>query len=641
VSALAVLGQECALRTAAAVAGVEGALTAAEELARHGLADLVDTELGTTLAFRHGLVRASVLDDLSLSDRTRLHDRASRELSGPEAVRHRLAAADAPSPELVASARDAADTLVARGALTPAARLLTGAARLLVGGPEREDLVLSAATLLLDAGAPVDALAPEIEQYDASASRDFVLGRLAFGAGDVVAAVELLSRAWSSAPPDSALAATAADWLAMAATALGRFDELARWSRRAVATGDGSLNSPVMLFYGVALDSSPATAEQELTALVDARRGTAVELGARLARGMCRLARNDLEGAEPDLAAAGLAPQVQGSVQAFVNARAFLAECHFRLGDWRRAHDLAVSTTSIVDDAGAVWMSALPHNVAATVLAATGELDAARAHAAVARSTAESLGMVQAIVWARVAELRVAEAAGEATEVVRIGDDLLAAGIADLPDWVQRRRPAYVEALAALGRTADAERQLAELEAEVADSGDTSLAAEAARARSTVLLAADHRVAAGHALDAGLALDPVRSRPFERARLELAAGALRRRAGERRTAAELLESAAQRLRALGARPWLERCERELAACGLQPAKRSAPSQDPVLTPQERLVASLATSGLTNREIASELVLSAKTVEFHLSRIYRKLGVRSRSQLAARLAADQD
>lgn len=640
-AALAVLGQESSLGEAAAVAGVEDPVAAAEELVRHGLADLIDNELGTTLGFRHGLVRASVLDALALSHRTQLHARAAEVLDGSEGVRHRLAAADSAHPELIAAAGDEADALVARGAPTPAARLLAAAARLLGRGPERQRMVLRAAMLLLEAGAPVEPLIPEIERYAAGPARDYVLGRLAFNHGDLTQGVELLERAWAAVGQQTALAALVADMMAIASTALGRFDELATWSRRAVASGNASLNSPVTLFYGVALDSSPGAAERELTALVESGQPEVLQLGARLARGMCLLALNELDRAETDLTGATLAPQVQGSLQAFVNARSFLAECHFRRGRWARAHDLAVSTTSIVDDAGAGWMAPLPHTVAATVLASTGDFEAARAHADEAWAAAETLGMVQAVLWARVAALRIAEAVGDPAQVVTIGDALLAPGIADLPDWVQRRRPAYAEALAALGRTNDAERHLAVVDSEVAANGDTSLATEAARARAAVHVATGDRPGAIEVLDAGLALDAERSGPFERARLELAAGALRRRAGDRREAAALLESASASLRALGARPWLERCERELAACGLTPIKRSAPDARADLTPRERLVANLVGAGLSNREIAAELVLSPKTVEFHLGRIYRKLELRSRGQLAALLATSRD
>jgi len=89
----------------------------------------------------------------------------------------------------------------------------------------------------------------------------------------------------------------------------------------------------------------------------------------------------------------------------------------------------------------------------------------------------------------------------------------------------------------------------------------------------------------------------------------------------------------ERFAGLRARPYLERCEQELAACGLAPAKRSAfdPSR---LTAQELAVARLVAVGMSNRQVASELFISIKTVQFHLTHIYAKLGVSSRAELAA-------
>jgi DNA-binding NarL/FixJ family response regulator len=123
--------------------------------------------------------------------------------------------------------------------------------------------------------------------------------------------------------------------------------------------------------------------------------------------------------------------------------------------------------------------------------------------------------------------------------------------------------------------------------------------------------------------------------PFERARVELAAGRVLRRAGRRRRAADLLAAAEERFTALGARPYAERCLAELAASGLNPTARR--NRDPTgLTPQEVVVATLAAKGRTNREMADELVVSIKTVEYHLRNVFQKLGVTSRRQLAAHL-----
>jgi DNA-binding NarL/FixJ family response regulator len=99
-----------------------------------------------------------------------------------------------------------------------------------------------------------------------------------------------------------------------------------------------------------------------------------------------------------------------------------------------------------------------------------------------------------------------------------------------------------------------------------------------------------------------------------------------------------LTAAHERLLACRAEPALKRCEQELAACGLAPAARTGRDYA-ALTPQELAVARLVVSGMTNREVSEELMISTKTVEFHLSKIYAKLKIRSRSQLRARARAD--
>jgi DNA-binding NarL/FixJ family response regulator len=121
--------------------------------------------------------------------------------------------------------------------------------------------------------------------------------------------------------------------------------------------------------------------------------------------------------------------------------------------------------------------------------------------------------------------------------------------------------------------------------------------------------------------------------PYERALIEFAHGQFLRRNGSRRAASEQLTRARETFAELRARPALERCERELVACGLKPNRRGS-DQPPELTPQEQAVARLVATGRTNREVAAELLLSVKTVEVHLTRIYAKLGISSRSQLAA-------
>jgi DNA-binding CsgD family transcriptional regulator len=120
--------------------------------------------------------------------------------------------------------------------------------------------------------------------------------------------------------------------------------------------------------------------------------------------------------------------------------------------------------------------------------------------------------------------------------------------------------------------------------------------------------------------------------PFERALAEDAYGRFLRRAGERRQAATHLQSARATYVGLDCHPFLEYCDRELAACGL-PGQRTA-RRHLGLTPQELAVARLVAAGRTNRDTATELVVSVKTVEYHLGNVFAKLGVTSRSQLVA-------
>jgi len=123
--------------------------------------------------------------------------------------------------------------------------------------------------------------------------------------------------------------------------------------------------------------------------------------------------------------------------------------------------------------------------------------------------------------------------------------------------------------------------------------------------------------------------------PFVAARGHLLLGERLRRAGLRRRAREHLSEAARVFDGLGARPWAARCRTELAATG-QPDTRPAPTLGQ-LTAAELRIATLVGRGRPTRDVAATLFLSPKTVEFHLSSIYRKLGVANRTALAAWMA----
>jgi DNA-binding NarL/FixJ family response regulator len=119
--------------------------------------------------------------------------------------------------------------------------------------------------------------------------------------------------------------------------------------------------------------------------------------------------------------------------------------------------------------------------------------------------------------------------------------------------------------------------------------------------------------------------------PFELGRTLLVRGVLRRRMKQRAAARETLEESLDIFERLGSPLWAERSRAEIARIGI---RTEAQTQ---LTPIEQRIAALVAGGHTNREVAAALFLSHKTVEANLSRTYRKLGIRSRAGLAARLA----
>jgi DNA-binding NarL/FixJ family response regulator len=121
--------------------------------------------------------------------------------------------------------------------------------------------------------------------------------------------------------------------------------------------------------------------------------------------------------------------------------------------------------------------------------------------------------------------------------------------------------------------------------------------------------------------------------PFEQARTLLVAGSIRRRAQHRREAREILRTALAEFDRLGAPYWANRARAELNRIGGR-----APSPGG-LTEAERRIAELVIAGRTNREVAAELFLAVSTVEAALWKIYRKLNIRSRTQLAARLTTE--
>jgi DNA-binding CsgD family transcriptional regulator len=187
-----------------------------------------------------------------------------------------------------------------------------------------------------------------------------------------------------------------------------------------------------------------------------------------------------------------------------------------------------------------------------------------------------------------------------------------------------------IETLIALGELELARTYLEHHEANANRLGGPRAAAGAARCRGLLAAAERSLPAATASLETSLAA--AAAFPLERARTLHCLGVVRRQAQQKRLAREALEQALEIFEELGARLWAEKARAELRRIsGRAPASEA-------LTETERRVAELAAQGRTNKEIAAGLYMGVSTVEAHLSRVYRKLGVR-RTELATRLAVE--
>jgi DNA-binding CsgD family transcriptional regulator len=187
------------------------------------------------------------------------------------------------------------------------------------------------------------------------------------------------------------------------------------------------------------------------------------------------------------------------------------------------------------------------------------------------------------------------------------------------------------EALIAVGRTDEAEILVQLLMGHGSAPGRALARGLAARCRGLMLAACGDLVGAERMLLRAVAAHETVSMPVELARSLLSLGRIQRRRRQRLVARNTLEEALGIFETVGSPRWAEQARAELAR--IRPSAQASSC----LTTAEERVARLAASGLTNREVASRLYVSPKTVEVHLSRAYRKLEIRSRAELGAKMA----
>ena len=316
-----------------------------------------------------------------------------------------------------------------------------------------------------------------------------------------------------------------------------------------------------------------------------------------------------------------------------------LSEIESRDGRWADAYAHATSCRQLGADAGHLFAELATAIVAARIDAAQGREDNARATLDSVMATSRQRGLGSIILIAEAARGFLELGLGHVSEALSHLES--AAAIADAHEVIEPAASKFhgdlIEALVRLGRTDDALRRVAVLELQAASASQNAPRAIAARGRG-LLAEGEHDIRA--AFDEALRLHQLCPQPFERARTELCYAERLRRSRQRLEPRDLLRSALTAFERLGAARWAERARTELAAAGQATTRTSTPPALDRLTPQELQVALLVARGSTNREVAAEVFLSAKTVEKHLGNVYRKLELRSRTELAGLVAAAQ-
>jgi DNA-binding CsgD family transcriptional regulator len=298
-------------------------------------------------------------------------------------------------------------------------------------------------------------------------------------------------------------------------------------------------------------------------------------------------------------------------------------------GNWPRARASAVESVELSRDTGQTLNLATGLIECAHLSALIGREQECREFAGEAAAIAHETGSFISLVYTREAlgalELGLGNTEQAIAELEPLLRQVVERGIGE--PQMTAPLPNLIEAYVRAKRLGEAEEFLAYFERLAADSGYLGQLAPAERCRG--LLASNEDFADVFA--AGLEHCERLPRPFERGRIELCFGERLRRSGHRVEARTHLRQALAVFDHLGARHWVEKARSELRASGETIRARDSTARDE-LTPQELKVALVIAEGASNREAAAALFLSPKTIEAHLGRAYRKLGIRSRSEL---------
>ena len=636
---LAVVDAPVPLALLGEAAGVAGPAVAIGPAIRAGLADLPPDEPTRPVVIRHALQRDAIYAGLAPERRRELHARAVTVADQARGWAHRVAGLDRPDEGLAGELERLAGGEAAGGRLALAATHLQWAADISPARAGRERRLLTAALhLMLAEEARGLALRPAVEAAAPSPLRDCVLGTMAFSAGQLREAEQRFSQALAQAqqdPGNQPLAAVIASRLAIVCPVLGNAEKAKAFGRWALGTGCLDAAAAAQTRTAIAIGVSQAAGPQEALAELghmdaDPARIDPVDVDCLFFRGVFRLLAGDLGHAVSDMTASLKLVRRGATLTLGPRAYSYLALAQYLAGAWDDVLLTAEQGLCAAVIHPRYYDLPLLHLAAGCVPAGRGQAEEAGRHARQAEEAAASLDYAQERLYAAMARALVCQAAadylGMADALGPWQDD--AAIDSRTRMYAVLWRPLLAEGLLGSGQAGPAASVCGRLRAE---HGQVGYLAPALAWLEGWL--AELRGAPQEALrtyrggeDAGRTESPVYT-----GRLLLAHGRLLRRTGNRKDAAGRLRRANTLFAGLRAAPFLARTEEELAACGLrhQHATRRSVLE---MTDRETEVAHLAGRGMTNAEIAAELFITPKAVEYHLGNIYAKFGVKGRQQL---------
>jgi DNA-binding NarL/FixJ family response regulator len=611
---------------------------------------------GGRIGFTHPLLGSTVYAAATPRARRTVHRRLADLVVDPEErARHLALAAGGPDLPVARALEEAGRHARGRGAPDAAAELLELARKLTPPGDGAGLLRRSveAAEYHFDAGDATRATAL-LEEAIATArpgrDRAGIVFRLAAISWMDMGRVQALSeRALREAGDDAALRAAILEhlaWVGIYRGDLAFAAEQARASRQwARGIADPAIRADSLSTFAMveSLLGRPAqdlmTEAEELEDLA-MREGpgsqTTVFTASRTCHGLQLLWAGELDAAREVLQQELTVYERLGRYVVRDELLCYLAEVECRAGNWDVAARHAQEAYEIDVEAGRVLGQGHMLFPKALVAALKGDLDTARSDAEEGlRRCLRNQDTLDASCHRAVLGFLELSLGNPAAAIERLEPVLAFLDELGSPEpGVIPCVPDAIEALVSLGRLDEAEALLDRLERQGRALDRPWAIATAARGRGMLSAARGDLTAASAALKQALVEHRRVPQPFELARTLLVKGAVERRAKQKRAARSSLEQALGSFQVLGAPLWAQRARDDLTRVG----GPVLPSSE--LTPTEQRIARLVGEGKKNREVADALFISVKTVEANLSRIFHKLGVRSRTELARRVATTE-